>query len=398
MSGFPRDLAEAGPWEESLARSLARRSHSARGTVSATTVFSRGWAFPPSDSIRNLADSEPWDLSSLRSRTRRRAADLQFVPSSARARRFSIGTLVALAAGPAVALADAGSGSAHHRERTSPPPPEPPTTSEHHITLQSGSEGRQVRILQHRLGIAVDGIYGPRTEATVRAFQEREGLPVDGVVGATTSAALAGHSPAVAAPAAMLSPTAGADAGETEVGADGDRSSGARDSGRAPATAKLARVEVAETGGTAAGSGAQTTTAQHPDSEGRIDHESARDVSPVVRLQEKLGVSVDGTFGPETEAAVRKLQAADRLHVDGVVGPATWGALKLRQNVVLHPEHPHGSRLADGQASDASGPQGHSDPVAPQAVRRPAAVSGAEAVRRLQEALHVEADGRQRRP
>jgi peptidoglycan hydrolase-like protein with peptidoglycan-binding domain len=40
-------------------------------------------------------------------------------------------------------------------------------------------------------------------------------------------------------------------------------------------------------------------------------------------------VTVDGIFGPKTEAAVEGFQTADQIQVDGIVGPQTWGALVI---------------------------------------------------------------------
>lgn len=41
-------------------------------------------------------------------------------------------------------------------------------------------------------------------------------------------------------------------------------------------------------------------------------------------------VSVDGIFGPRTEAAVRAFQKSKHLSVDGLVGPKTWSALLIQ--------------------------------------------------------------------
>lgn len=55
---------------------------------------------------------------------------------------------------------------------------------------------------------------------------------------------------------------------------------------------------------------------------------------PVPSLQYHLRarghtVSVDGDFGPKTDAAVRAFQKEKNLAVDGVAGPLTWQALVL---------------------------------------------------------------------
>ena len=47
----------------------------------------------------------------------------------------------------------------------------------------------------------------------------------------------------------------------------------------------------------------------------------------VKQLQIKLGVDPVGNFGPKTEEAVKKYQAANGLTADGIVGDATWNKI-----------------------------------------------------------------------
>jgi len=61
--------------------------------------------------------------------------------------------------------------------------------------VRRGDREHPVRTLQHLLRerghpVAVDGSFGPLTDAAVRAFQEEKGLAVDGVVGRHTWGAL----------------------------------------------------------------------------------------------------------------------------------------------------------------------------------------------------------------
>ena len=137
-------------------------------------------------SSRDLAETEPWQLSLGRSRARRRAAELRFVPATSRAKRLSLGALVALTVGPPPASPAAGSASAPHRPRH--------RTADHDRTRRRPHRRRRRppgQLLQSALGsVKVDGVFGPETEAAVRAFQASRGLTVDGVVGPQTSAAL----------------------------------------------------------------------------------------------------------------------------------------------------------------------------------------------------------------
>lgn len=53
-------------------------------------------------------------------------------------------------------------------------------------TIKLGSKGEDVKILQQKLNLVVDGVFGPITEETVKSFQKANGLVADGIVGPNT--------------------------------------------------------------------------------------------------------------------------------------------------------------------------------------------------------------------
>jgi putative chitinase len=57
----------------------------------------------------------------------------------------------------------------------------------------------------------------------------------------------------------------------------------------------------------------------------------------VKKLQEKLGLSADGVFGPGTEKAVKKWQIDHDLAADGLVGEGTWSKMFPSQQVITEP-------------------------------------------------------------
>jgi len=360
MSGLQRDLAVVDPWMASLERSRARRARAGRAiargrrlspshasVVSPFTADDASALSPLIDArnralqVRDLAVQEPWELSLGRSRARRRAVQLQFVPAGSRAKRISLGALAALTVGPSASLAEGPTASG-----AGEPNPEPPTTTEHVIVLSAGSEGRQVEMLQAALGgIGVDGIFGPETEEAVRQFQATKGLPVDGVVGPATSALLGSRAPTRASAAGV---------------------------------SKNASLTSSE-------AGAESTAPE------------ASSTGAVKRLQSALHLTADGEFGPETEAAVRRLQARNGMTVDGVVGPATWSVVGVNGEETLTPPPTalpvahHASSVKATAASVAK------DPEASEAAEPQSSGGGGSdasgAIMRLQSALHMTPDG-----
>jgi peptidoglycan hydrolase-like protein with peptidoglycan-binding domain len=144
--------------------------------------------------------------------------------------------------------------------------------------VKAGAAGKRgdVLALQHKIGVAADGVFGPATERALKRWQRRHGLVADGIAGPQTRSAM------------------GLGAGPV-LKRKGGGGSGRR-SGRAGRTHRSGGVRA---------------------------------------LQRKVGVPADGVFGPGTEAAVKRWQARHGLVADGVVGPQTRSRMGLGSGPVL---------------------------------------------------------------
>lgn len=58
----------------------------------------------------------------------------------------------------------------------------------------------------------------------------------------------------------------------------------------------------------------------------------------VKKLQTKLGLTADGSFGPGTEKAVKEWQAKNGLTADGIVGDATWNKMFEAAPTTVNPQ------------------------------------------------------------
>jgi peptidoglycan hydrolase-like protein with peptidoglycan-binding domain len=135
-------------------------------------------------------------------------------------------------------------------------------------TISVGATGGAVRRLQRalrrtpNLGLVVDGVFGPLTDAAVKEFQQGAGLTVDGIVGPLTWDALPDGGPMPV----------------LKEGSAGDV------------------VRSLQTVLTNGAPGQWNTTPQ----------------------------GIDGTFGPHTRASVEAFQIWGGVGADGIVGDQTW--------------------------------------------------------------------------
>ncbi|HYI35940.1 MAG TPA: peptidoglycan-binding protein [Thermoleophilaceae bacterium] len=156
---------------------------------------------------------------------------------------------------------------------------------------RTASRGGGVSALQRALGVSADGVFGPQTEKAVKAYQRNHGLTVDGIAGPQTRSRLGiGSGPVL------------------------------KRGGKARASGVRATSSVAARGG------------------------------GVQALQRAIGVSADGVFGPQTEAALKRWQGSHGLTADGIAGPMTRAKAGLGPGPVLKRKSARGARGGGGDS------------------------------------------------
>jgi peptidoglycan hydrolase-like protein with peptidoglycan-binding domain/anti-sigma regulatory factor (Ser/Thr protein kinase) len=177
-----------------------------------------------------------------------------------------------------------------------------------------------VRARQRRLrhvGFApgpIDGFFGPLTEGALRRLQAAAGLAPDGVLGPLTSKQLARSALARHRTKAGRGPT--------------------QDERDLSGKARVAPLPNAPRPAGLASPGNRNGVAGGPmlmRGSGYGQPAGSDDVRAAQRRLRHVGFApgpIDGFFGPLTEGALRRLQAAAGLAPDGVLGPATYKALR----------------------------------------------------------------------
>jgi peptidoglycan hydrolase-like protein with peptidoglycan-binding domain len=323
-----RDLACPDVWAASLERSLARRRRPRRTSLELSSLL------PPRDLTQEREFSE-----SLRfAHARRRVADQLIAIPDPAARKLSIAGMIASVAGPgALALATWHEVTSGHSGGVGTAAASTPKTSKGGTSKSSGAQtvaakphsnyladfekqvkatspvkpqapkpqvlDGTVREVQRALGVQVDGVLGAKTISALKGFQSAHGLKVDAVVGQATWTALSARLPKV-------------------------QHHDSTSSHRVTALAASAK------------SSSTRTHAKH---------------GGVRALQNALGLSADGVFGPKTARAVKRYQRGHGLTSDGVVGPDTRRALGIGTGATLHQRHLHRATHHSASSQTSSG-------------------------------------------
>ena len=206
------------------------------------------------------------------------------------------------------------------------------------ITTRAGSHGDAVRAVQ-QFGLVpspevdplvVDGSYGPLTTERVTEEQRQWGLAMDGVAGPETWSFLSTSSPG-GSPWPLVRQGASQDTNWRVLAAQHLlRARGATivaDGSFGPASGAAIKAFQQTLRATDLG----TTVGQldWPALVSTVRHGDHGEAVKAVQTLVPGGLTVDGSFGPLTEAAVREFQTMFSPPSDGVVGPNTWHALTL---------------------------------------------------------------------
>ena len=206
------------------------------------------------------------------------------------------------------------------------------------ITTRGGSHGDAVRAVQ-QFGLVpspevdplvVDGSFGPLTTSRVREFQRKWGLAIDGVAGPETWSYLSTSSPG-GSPWPLVRQGATQDTNWRVLAAQhllrGKGAAIAADGSFGPASGAAIKAFQLTLRANDIG-----TTVGQLDWPALVSTVRFGDHGEAVKAVQTLvpgGLTVDGSFGPLTDAAVREYQTMFAPPSDGVVGPNTWHALTL---------------------------------------------------------------------
>ncbi len=234
------------------------------------------------------------------------------------------------------------------------------------VTLRLWSRGEAVKAMQRAVGgLTADGSFGPKTLTRVKAWQKSKGLAVDGVIdakdwkvlmGASATSTKTGSASSSSSTSTSATASRGVTTAGTSTGLTAYKSTTLRRGSSGSAVRALQRA----VGGLAVDGRFGPNTESRVKAVQRSAGRSASGVvdratwdvverrahpllpywgtvlkrgshgSAVKALQKALRITADGSFGPQTEAAVKAAQGSARIARTGVVATVTWKAIEAR--------------------------------------------------------------------